>query len=69
MYSGRLKRRMWLETAQRLKYTDTRFHGERFEVDRHSIVVAALAALGDRRVSEAIGRYGIDPASAPPWKK
>jgi hypothetical protein len=33
MYSGRLKRRMWLETAQRLKYTLTRFHGDRFEVE------------------------------------
>jgi pyruvate dehydrogenase E1 component len=50
--------------------SDTRANLRRFfEVDRHSIVVAALAALGDRRVSEAIGRYGIDPASAPPWKK
>jgi pyruvate dehydrogenase E1 component len=50
--------------------SDTRANLRRFfEVDRHSIVVAALAALGDRRVSEAIGRYGIDPASAPPWMK
>src|SRR5438477_10773441 len=33
MYSGRLKRRMWFDTAQRLRYTLTRFHGERFEVE------------------------------------
>src|SRR2546427_779833 len=33
MYSGRLKRRMWFETAQRLRYTLTRFHGDRFDVE------------------------------------
>ena len=33
MYSGRLKRRMWFDTAHRLKYTLTRFHGERLEVE------------------------------------
>ena len=44
-----------------------------FEVDRHHIVVAALAALADEgsveraRVGEAIRKYGIDPGRAAPW--
>src|SRR5687768_8156144 len=33
MYSGRLKRRMWLDTAHKLRYTATRFHGDRFDVE------------------------------------
>src|SRR4029079_17274258 len=33
MYSGRLKRRMWFDTAHRLRYTLTRFHGDRFDVE------------------------------------
>jgi pyruvate dehydrogenase E1 component len=50
--------------------SDTRARLRRyFEVDRHSIAVAALAALGDARVSEALKRYGIDPDSAPPWSR
>jgi pyruvate dehydrogenase E1 component len=44
-----------------------------FEVDAENIVVAALAALaefGDLKpevVTEAIGRYGIDPERTPPF--
>jgi len=44
-----------------------------FEVDRHHIVVAALAALADEgkvereAVQEAIARYGIDSALPAPW--
>jgi pyruvate dehydrogenase E1 component len=44
-----------------------------FEVDRHYVAVAALKALADdgalpaSRVAEAIRKYGIDPAKAPPW--
>ncbi|MGF7178137.1 alpha-ketoglutarate dehydrogenase [Azospirillum doebereinerae] len=44
-----------------------------FEVDRHSIVVAALSTLADRgtlprtAVAEAIGRYRLDPQSSAPW--
>ncbi len=50
--------------------SDTRAALRRFfEVDRHAIVVAALHALGDARANEAIGRYGIDPSSAPPWER
>ncbi len=40
-----------------------------FEVDRQHIVVAALHAIGDARVSEALGRYGIDADAAPPWSR
>jgi pyruvate dehydrogenase E1 component len=50
--------------------SDTRASLRRFfEVDRHSIAVAALHALGDRRASDAVKRYGIDPSSAPPWTR
>jgi pyruvate dehydrogenase E1 component len=50
--------------------SDTRANLRRFfEVDRHSIAVAALCALGDARVAEAIRKYGIDPAAAPPWTR
>ena len=50
--------------------SDTRASLRRFfEVDRHSVVVAALSALGDARVAEAVKRYGIDAASAPPWTR
>jgi pyruvate dehydrogenase E1 component len=50
--------------------SDTRANLRRFfEVDRHSIAVAALAALGDARVREASRRYGIDPDAAPPWTR
>ena len=44
-----------------------------FEVDRHHIVVAALQALAEEGqipgacVTEAIGRYGINPDVAPSW--
>ncbi|HEX3059939.1 MAG TPA: pyruvate dehydrogenase (acetyl-transferring), homodimeric type, partial [Usitatibacter sp.] len=50
--------------------SDTRAQLRRFfEVDRHSIAVAALSALGDKRAFEASARYGIDPAAAPPWTR
>ncbi|HSN20752.1 MAG TPA: alpha-ketoglutarate dehydrogenase [Usitatibacter sp.] len=50
--------------------SDTRAALRRFfEVDRHSIALAALHALGDRRVADAAKRYGIDSASAPPWRR
>ncbi len=50
--------------------SDTRASLRRFfEVDRHSVVVAALASLGDARVAEAAKRYGIDSTAAPPWTR
>ena len=50
--------------------SDTRANLRRFfEVDRHSIAVAALAALADARAADAAKRYGIDPAAAPPWTR
>jgi pyruvate dehydrogenase E1 component len=50
--------------------SDTRERLRRFfEVDRHNIAVAALAALGDARLGEALARYRIDPAAAPPWTR
>jgi pyruvate dehydrogenase E1 component len=50
--------------------SDTRANLRRFfEVDRHSIVVAALGALGDARATDAIKRYQIDPEGAPPWTR
>ncbi|HLX24987.1 MAG TPA: alpha-ketoglutarate dehydrogenase [Usitatibacter sp.] len=50
--------------------SDTRASLRRFfEVDRHSVVVAALASLGDSRAAEATKRYGIDPTVAAPWTR
>ena len=50
--------------------SDTRAALRRFfEVDRHSIVVAALRALGDPRAGEAVARYGMDAAALPPWER
>jgi pyruvate dehydrogenase E1 component len=50
--------------------SDTRENLRRFfEVDRRSIAVGALAALGDPRAREAVKRYGIDAESAPPWTR
>jgi pyruvate dehydrogenase E1 component len=50
--------------------SDTRANLRRFfEVDRHAVVVAALAALDDPRRAEAVRRYGIDPESSPPWRR
>ncbi len=46
-----------------------------FEVDRHSVAIAALRRLAKHGavplsvVAEAIGRYGADVASAPPWER
>jgi pyruvate dehydrogenase E1 component len=45
-----------------------------FEMDRHHIVVAALAALADEgavgrdAVADALKRYGIRGETAPPWE-
>jgi pyruvate dehydrogenase E1 component len=45
-----------------------------FEMDRHHIVLTALAALADEgtiardRVAEAIQRYGIIAGDIPPWE-
>jgi pyruvate dehydrogenase E1 component len=54
--------------------SDTRERLRRFfEVDRHSVAVAALRALADEgalpasRADEAIARYGIDPTKPDPW--
>ena len=50
--------------------SDTRANLRRFfEVDRHAIAVAALHASRDPRAGEALQRYGIDPAAAPPWTR
>jgi pyruvate dehydrogenase E1 component len=50
--------------------SDTRANLRRFfEVDRHSVVLAALAAMGDARVAEAARRYGVDADAAPPWTR
>jgi len=50
--------------------SDTRANLRRFfEVDRYAVVLAALSALGDPRVPEAMKRYGIDPAAAPSWTR
>ncbi len=56
--------------------SDTRENLRRFfEMDRHHIVVAALAALVDEdkintdTVSDAIRRYGIATEIAPPWTR
>jgi pyruvate dehydrogenase E1 component len=54
--------------------SDTREKLRRFfEVDRHHVTVGALRALADdgdvpaSKVSEAIERYGVDPARPAPW--
>jgi pyruvate dehydrogenase E1 component len=50
--------------------SDTRAKLRRFfEVDRYSVTLAALAALGHASASEAAKRYGIDFDSAPPWTR
>jgi pyruvate dehydrogenase E1 component len=50
--------------------SDTRAKLRRFfEVDRHSIAVAALAAAGDPRLRDALARYELDPARLPAWQK
>jgi pyruvate dehydrogenase E1 component len=44
-----------------------------FEVDRHHVAVAALAALADEgtldraKVAEAVARYGLSPNRPAPW--
>ena len=46
-----------------------------FEVDRHHVVIAALAALAARgeteksRITEAIATYGIDTRDQAPWTR
>ncbi|HZZ91364.1 MAG TPA: alpha-ketoglutarate dehydrogenase [Usitatibacter sp.] len=50
--------------------SDTRASLRRFfEVDRHSVVVAALRALGDARAGDAAKGFGIEAAGAPPWSR
>ena len=56
--------------------SDTRENLRRyFEMDRHHIAVAALAALADdgiiarTRVADALRRYGLATGAAPPWEK
>ncbi len=50
--------------------SDTRAALRRFfEVDRHAIAVAALAAIGDPRRDEAVRRYGLDADSPAPWTR
>jgi pyruvate dehydrogenase E1 component len=50
--------------------SDTRASLRRFfEVDRHAIALAALHALGDKRLGDAAKRYGIDPAQPAPWTR
>ena len=50
--------------------SDTRANLRKFfEVDRHAVAVAALHSLGDKRLEEALRRYGIDPQAAPPWTR
>jgi pyruvate dehydrogenase E1 component len=40
-----------------------------FEVDAKSIAVAALSALDPAAAARAMQKYGIDPASRPPWER
>jgi pyruvate dehydrogenase E1 component len=45
-----------------------------FEVERHSLVLAALATLArlgelPQSAAQAIERYGIDPEMAAPWQR
>ncbi|MEP7067926.1 MAG: alpha-ketoglutarate dehydrogenase [Usitatibacter sp.] len=50
--------------------SDTRAKLRRFfEVDRHSVVLAALAHLGDARVGEAARRYDVLLEAKPPWTR
>ena len=50
--------------------SDTRAQLRRFfEVDRHSVAVAALNALGDSRAAEAAKRYGLAAEGAAPWAR
>jgi pyruvate dehydrogenase E1 component len=50
--------------------SDTRAKLRRFfEVDRHSVALAALSAIGDQRVGEAAKRYGVEVDTAPPWTR
>jgi pyruvate dehydrogenase E1 component len=50
--------------------SDTRANLRRFfEVDRHSVVLAALTALDDPRVAAARTRYGLEADAAPPWAR
>jgi pyruvate dehydrogenase E1 component len=40
-----------------------------FEVDRHAIAVAALAAIDPALAANACARYGMDANVAPPWTR
>ena len=61
MYSGRLKRRMWLETAHRLRYTLTRFHGDRLDVEawtrqEWNMIIEPAGPLGATRPPRSTSR-------------
>jgi len=48
--------------------SDLRTHLRKFfEVDRHSIVVAALSAVDPALARRAAALYGLDTAADPPW--
>jgi pyruvate dehydrogenase E1 component len=50
--------------------SDTRAQLRRFfEVDRHSVALAALQTLGDPRAAEAAKRYGLAADGAAPWTR
>ena len=50
--------------------SDTRANLRRFfEVDRHAVAVAALAALEDPRAVKAARKYGLDHGAAAPWTR
>jgi pyruvate dehydrogenase E1 component len=50
--------------------SDTRAALRRFfEVDRHSVALAALAALDPARAAKARARYGLAADSPPPWMR
>ena len=67
MYSGRLKRRMWLLTAHRLRYTLTRFHGDR-------LLPEACTRQLWNRIIEPAGPLGetmppcLPPARSTSWR-
>lgn len=63
MYSGPLKRRMWLLTAIRLKYTLKRFQGEK-------LLVELWTRKPWKRIIEPPGPWGltIQPSLSPSWR-
>jgi len=57
MYPGRLKRRMWFDTAHRLRYTLTRFPGG--EVRSRGVHQAGM-----KQIIDPGGPFGADDAAA-----